>query len=1069
MAAITYPNSSYINVTYPQNILVKYYLTVNSSNVTSGVSLVNVTLGRQLCTLASANQFYIEQISVGSHDADQTGVSMIISPYSTIFGDISAEEYHAGLLFSPNIPQGATITNAFITFYLNSVAGSNALVDWYGDDSDTALVFGANDNNITNRVKTTATVYWNASASNPVYWGMTFNSPNLSSIVQEIVNRGGWTSGNNIAFVGISRSAPTNNYITGLDVASGVGAAYYSKVNISYSTDGNVYNSTQSLWIVNCLIPDLGKVGLQNLTVNLNYNENFYSLNSIDSVNYGNKPNAGGNKSNVGVNILLNNDNVQVNASNNQLVNITALFTSHGTYTFINSTFWNGIPLVQKQMLSCEIPVIMFHRVENSANNAGYTNVSYFTQIVETLYNNNYHSISMKDYASLRARDECPAGKSFIMTFGDGFSSVYTGAKPILDAYNYTAVVGVISGDINQPTYLTTAQLTSLVSSGWEIAGHGEIGLNCSLTTAQIITELNRTKNYMMINYGHNVTSFGYPNSNYECSSVYTQLTALSFTIAYDPTENMPKQNLYGYKYNVRGQAWENYHFVSPFNWSMADFRAWINYSNILNPEGYDLNLRNNTDVWYQNWENDNLGSLGFNQAMSHNLSVWAPEAGSYQFKFRAQSGWASNQNGYGEAWNFTINELTYSSANYTISDFVNDEGNIWVTWGTFLITPNVTLAKGRNNITIKLVQVNDQIFFDYLTFDKVSNNLTKIINTSDYPAGTYILTAYSQNSTDYNFNSSTITLKILVDNGYSCINGATKQCGTTDAGECQYGLSTCSIGIWSNCAGNVEPVAEICDGLDNDCDSFVDEECKAQLKVTKIVINNDGGAKVLSDFPLFVNSSSVISGATNEFNIGVYTISETSSPGYTATISGDCAADGKITLAPGDNKICIITNDDKHYAAAIRINAGGKAFTDSLGKVWAKDNSYNTGYMAFFSNSISGTIDDYLYQTERYDTSALPELSYRINVSNGDYEVNLYFAEIRSDAFRVNKRVFDVYLEGALKLDDLDIYKEVGARKALKKTFNVTVADGIVNIDFKCKTGNPKISAIELISVSTP
>lgn len=83
----------------------------------------------------------------------------------------------------------------------------------------------------------------------------------------------------------------------------------------------------------------------------------------------------------------------------------------------------------------------------------------------------------------------------------------------------------------------------------------------------------------------------------------------------------------------------------------------------------------------------------------------------------------------------------------------------------------------------------------------------------------------------------------------------------------------------------------------------------------------------------------------------------------------------------------------------------------------------------------------------------------------NGKYDVNLYFAEIWSPAFSNNKRVFDVYLENNLVLDNLDIYKEVGANKMLKKTYTVTVTDGKVDIDLKHVIQNPKISAIEIIS----
>jgi len=56
-----------------------------------------------------------------------------------------------------------------------------------------------------------------------------------------------------------------------------------------------------------------------------------------------------------------------------------------------------------------------------------------------------------------------------------------------------------------------------------------------------------------------------------------------------------------------------------------------------------------------------------------------------------------------------------------------------------------------------------------------------------------------------------------------TCADGETRQCGTTDVGECQYGVETCSSGNWSSCSGSVGPEAEVCDGKDNDCDGIVD------------------------------------------------------------------------------------------------------------------------------------------------------------------------------------------------------------------------------------------------------
>lgn len=85
-----------------------------------------------------------------------------------------------------------------------------------------------------------------------------------------------------------------------------------------------------------------------------------------------------------------------------------------------------------------------------------------------------------------------------------------------------------------------------------------------------------------------------------------------------------------------------------------------------------------------------------------------------------------------------------------------------------------------------------------------------------------------------------------------------------------------------------------------------------ATLTVTKVVTNNNGGTKVVSDFPLFLDGMAITSGVATTTSTGPHTISETNQAGYTGTISGNCAANGTITLGAGDNKSCTITNDDQ-------------------------------------------------------------------------------------------------------------------------------------------------------------
>ena len=89
--------------------------------------------------------------------------------------------------------------------------------------------------------------------------------------------------------------------------------------------------------------------------------------------------------------------------------------------------------------------------------------------------------------------------------------------------------------------------------------------------------------------------------------------------------------------------------------------------------------------------------------------------------------------------------------------------------------------------------------------------------------------------------------------------------------------------------------------------------EIQPTLTLVKTVENNHGGLKQVADFKLYIGDTEVTSGKAHKVNSGVeYTVREDQLPGYTAsTWSGDCSADGKITLSSGENKTCTITNSD--------------------------------------------------------------------------------------------------------------------------------------------------------------
>ena len=128
--------------------------------------------------------------------------------------------------------------------------------------------------------------------------------------------------------------------------------------------------------------------------------------------------------------------------------------------------------------------------------------------------------------------------------------------------------------------------------------------------------------------------------------------------------------------------------------------------------------------------------------------------------------------------------------------------------------------------------------------------------------------------------------------------------------------------------------------------------------------------------------------------------------------------------------------------AFPIRINTGGAAFTDAAGHVWSADQAFSGGATFQTAASIAGTVDDALYQSERWCISC----SYSITVPNGNYEVVLHFAEITWSS--ANQRVFDVSIEGTPVIDNLDLVATVGSNAAFVQTFPATVSDGTLTVN---------------------
>jgi len=95
------------------------------------------------------------------------------------------------------IQQGTTITSAYIDFICDETTSGATSVTFTLEDSDDAEDLALTNFNLTNRIKTTSSVDWNnIPAWNTV--GELHTTPDLAAIIQEVINRPGWTPGSDI-------------------------------------------------------------------------------------------------------------------------------------------------------------------------------------------------------------------------------------------------------------------------------------------------------------------------------------------------------------------------------------------------------------------------------------------------------------------------------------------------------------------------------------------------------------------------------------------------------------------------------------------------------------------------------------------------------------------------------------------------------------------------------------------------------------------------------------------------------------------------------------------------------
>ncbi|MFW5444336.1 MAG: Ig-like domain-containing protein [Methylococcaceae bacterium] len=143
-------------------------------------------------------------IEISTDDAEENTADgdMYLASSDLEFSQDGLSNQKVGLRFNLEIPAGATIESANIQFTTDEKTSETTVLTVYGEAIAHALTFSNTDFDISNRTLTTANTPWT-----PLPWltteeaGPDQQTPDLSAIVQEIINITGWAQGNSIAII----------------------------------------------------------------------------------------------------------------------------------------------------------------------------------------------------------------------------------------------------------------------------------------------------------------------------------------------------------------------------------------------------------------------------------------------------------------------------------------------------------------------------------------------------------------------------------------------------------------------------------------------------------------------------------------------------------------------------------------------------------------------------------------------------------------------------------------------------------------------------------------------------
>lgn len=111
--------------------------------------------------------------------------------------------------------------------------------------------------------------------------------------------------------------------------------------------------------------------------------------------------------------------------------------------------------------------------------------------------------------------------RPIILTFDDGSESVLSAAMPIMQKYNFTGTVYLVSNYIGVANFLNVEDIHELYNAGWELGSHSITHTDLTLQSVDQEKEVIESRLRLQRQLDLPVLTFAYPYGAYDVDSVY--------------------------------------------------------------------------------------------------------------------------------------------------------------------------------------------------------------------------------------------------------------------------------------------------------------------------------------------------------------------------------------------------------------------------------------------------------------------------------------------------------------------------------------------------------------------